>query len=309
MSPDTPSLVLVSFAVGIVIGLTGMGGGALMTPALIYLGVPPTSAVANDLVAAVVNKSVGAVVHWRSAAPHLTLAAWLIAGSVPTALAGAFIVREVGSDDPEAFLRLAIGITLLVAASAYVLRTYLSMRGTLDSAGVTLDDPRVRVLPTFTIGVVGGLLVGITSVGSGSVMMVALLLLYPALSAVRLVGTDLVQAIPLVVAAAISHVIVTGVDWSVLLPLVAGGTPGTFLGARLAHRVSQSLLRRGIAIVLALTGLSMLHVPPAGIAIAAAAFVVVGPLAWAALRMSHDLPPFQQRPWLATRVRDRHHRW
>ena len=105
---------------------------------------------------------------------------------------------------------------------------------------------------------------GITSVGSGSVIMVVLLVLYPALAGVRLVGTDLVQAVPLVMAAAISHVIVTGVDWSVLIPLVVGGTPGTFLGARLANRVSQSIVRRGIVLVLFLTGLSMLKVPPWG---------------------------------------------
>lgn len=92
-------------------------------------------------------------------------------------------------------------------------------------------------MATVAVGAVGGFLVGLTSVGSGSLIMVALLLLYPALSSVRLVGTDLVQAIPLVVAASVSHVIVTGVDWLVLVPLLVGGPPGTYLGARLAGRV------------------------------------------------------------------------
>ena len=306
MTADTPSLLLVSLAVGIVVGLTGMGGGALMTPALIYLGVPPTAAVANDLVAAAANKSVGAVVHWRQGAPNLRLAFWLVLGSVPPALSGAFLVRALGGPDPEAFLRLAIGVTLLIASAAYALRTYLSLRAALaDGATDVTDDPRVRALPTFLIGVVGGLLVGVTSVGSGSVMMVALLILYPTLSAVRLVGTDLVQAIPLITAAALSHLIVTGVDWSVLIPLIVGGSPGTYLGARLAHKVSQSLLRRGIAIVLALTGLSMLHVPPSGLGVAAATFVIIGPLAWAGLRMSHGLPPFQHLGRQTARVRER----
>ena len=94
----TLALLVVSFGVGIVVGLTGMGGGALMTPALIFLGIPPTTAVANDLVAASATKSVGAAVHWHEGSPNLRLAGWLIAGSVPTAFAGAFIIDSFGAD-------------------------------------------------------------------------------------------------------------------------------------------------------------------------------------------------------------------
>jgi uncharacterized membrane protein YfcA len=296
VTADVVTLLFVSFGIGIVIGLTGMGGGALMTPALIFLGVPPTSAVANDLVAAAFNKSAGAAVHWREGSPHRSIAGWLIAGSVPMAFAGAFIVKAVGGGEGrEDFLKAAIGVTLLVAATTYASRMYIELRRTV--AGHTPDgsDPQVRPLSTLAVGVVGGLLVGITSVGSGTVMMVALLVLYPALAGVRLVGTDLVQAVPLVVAAAASHVIVTGVDWSVLIPLVVGGTPGTLLGARLANRVSQSIVRRGIVLVLFLTGLTMLHVPPLGVAAAAAVGLIGGPLAWARLRHSLALAASERR--------------
>ena len=285
LTPDVLALLVTSFGIGIVIGLTGMGGGALMTPALIFLGVPPTSAVANDLVAAAVNKSTGAAVHWREGSPHRGIATWLIAGSLPTAFAGAFIVRAAGSDDDrEAFLKAAIGVTLLIAACAYALRVYVEMRRKASGKPVRDAEPTVRPIPTLLVGAFGGLLVGITSVGSGSVIMVVLLVLYPGLAGVRLVGTDLVQAVPLVMAASLSHVIVTGVDWSVLIPLVVGGTPGTFLGARLANRVSQSIVRRGIVLVLFLTGLSMLKVPPLGVAAAAVLGLVGAPLVWAALR-------------------------
>lgn len=285
LNADVLALLITSFAIGIVIGLTGMGGGALMTPALIFLGVPPTAAVANDLVAAAVNKSTGAAVHWREGSPHRGIATWLIAGSVPTAFAGAFIVKAAGEgDERDAFLKAAIGVTLLLAATTYAFRTYIEMRRKAAGQIYSKADPVVRPLPTLLIGVVGGLLVGITSVGSGSVMMVVLLVLYPTLAGVRLVGTDLVQAVPLVLAAAISHVIVTGIDWSVLIPLIVGGTPGTFLGARLANRVSQSIVRRGIVLVLFLTGLSMLKVPPWGVAAAAAVGLAVGPLVWRMLR-------------------------
>ena len=207
------SILLVSFGVGIVVGLTGMGGGALMTPALIFLGVNPTVAVANDLVAASVNKSVGAAVHWRLGKPNLRLAGLLMCASVPTAFAGAFIVNAVGSvADQQDFLKQALGAALLFTAATYALRMYLQLRHVTGGNALAEHDPQLKPALTLLVGAVGGLLVGITSVGSGSLIMVALLLLYPTLSAVRLVGTDLVQAVPLVLSAAISHVLVSG--WS-----------------------------------------------------------------------------------------------
>lgn len=120
-----PELLTVAFLVGIVVGLTGMGGGALMTPALIFLGVPPTTAVANDLVAAAVNKSVGAGVHWRTGSPDLRLVKFLVIGSVPTALMGGWIVGLLGEDEAQqSALKLIIGITLLIAAISYGTRIY-----------------------------------------------------------------------------------------------------------------------------------------------------------------------------------------
>ena len=287
------SVLLVSFGVGIVVGLTGMGGGALMTPALIFLGINPTVAVANDLVAASVNKSVGATVHWRVGRPNLRLARLLICGSVPFAFAGAFIVKAVGEvGDQEDFLKQALGVALLLTASTYALRMYLQLRYVTRGNTVPDEEPTIKTVRTLAVGAVGGLLVGITSVGSGSLIMVALLLLYPTLSAVRLVGTDLVQAVPLVLSAAIGHVLVSGVEWAVLIPLIVGGSPGTFLGARLANWVSQSVIRRGIVIVLTLTGLNMLGVPAEVVGIIGAALLLLGPLVWAFIRQSRGLPPF-----------------
>jgi uncharacterized protein len=287
------AVLLVSFGVGIVVGLTGMGGGALMTPALIFLGIDPTVAVANDLVAASVNKSVGAGVHWKHGKPNLRLAGLLMCASVPTAFAGAFIVKALaGVADQETFLKHALGVALLFTASTYALRMYLQLRLVSGDNTVPQDDPRLRPVLTLLVGAIGGLLVGITSVGSGSLIMVALLLLYPTLSAVRLVGTDLVQAVPLVLSAAISHVIVSGVDWAVLIPLILGGSPGTFIGARIANWVSQSVIRRGIVIVLTLTGLNMLGVPPRTVGIVGAGMLLLGPLVWGYIRHLRGLPAF-----------------
>ena len=287
------SVLIVAFGVGIVVGLTGMGGGALMTPALIFLGVNPTAAVANDLVAASINKSVGATVHWRRGSPNLRLAGLLIIGSVPCAFAGGFIVKAVGdSAAQQDFLTTMIGCALLFTAATYTLRMYLQLRYVTGGNVVAPEEPRVLVLPTVLVGAIGGLLVGITSVGSGSLIMVALLLIYPMLSAVRLVGTDLVQAVPLVLAAAVGHVVTEGVTWAVLIPLVLGGTPGTFLGAKMAAWVSQSVIRRGIVIVLSLTGLKMLGVPAEWVGIIGAALLLLGPLAWGFVRQRRGIPAF-----------------
>jgi len=287
------SVLCVSFGVGIVVGLTGMGGGALMTPALIFLGINPATAVANDLVAASVNKSVGASVHWRKGSPNLRLAGLLMLGSVPFAFAGGFIVKAVGDAEARTdFLTTAIGFALLLAAGSYALRIYLQLRLVSNGNILSTEEPHVRALPTLLVGALGGLLVGITSVGSGSLIMVALLLLYPTMSALKLVGTDLVQAVPLVLAAAIGHVVNEGVEWAVLIPLILGGSPGTFLGARMSSWVSQSVIRRGIVIVLTLTGLKMLGVPPETIGFLGAGILLLGPLAWGFVRQAHGLPNF-----------------
>ena len=284
---------MVAFGVGIVVGLTGMGGGALMTPALIFLGVNPTAAVANDLVAASINKSVGATVHWRRGSPNLRLAGLLMVGSVPFAFAGGFIVKSVGeAEEQQQFLSTMIGVALLFTAATYSLRMYLQLRYVTRGNVVSQDEPTVKVGRTVLVGAIGGLLVGITSVGSGSLIMVSLLLIYPTLSAVRLVGTDLVQAVPLVLAAAVGHVLTEGVTWEVLIPLILGGMPGTFIGARMAAWVSQSVIRRGIVIVLTLTGLKMLGVPAEWVGIIGAGLLLLGPLAWGFVRQHRGLPAF-----------------
>ena len=153
---------------------------------------------------------------------------------------------------------ISIGFALLLAAATYALRLYVNLRRVRSGTHVHDDNPAIRIVPTLLVGMLGGLLVGITSVGSGSVIMIALLMLYPGLSAVRLVGTDLVQAVPLVLAAAISNIALHGIDWTILIPLVIGSVPGTILGSMLAPRVPQSFIRRGIVVVLTMSGVALL---------------------------------------------------
>ncbi|TWG93956.1 hypothetical protein L615_000600000690 [Nocardioides sp. J9] len=302
------SIAAAGFFVGIVVGLTGMGGGALMTPALIFLGVGHTSAIVTaDLTAAAIYKTGGAITHAREGSPNLRLAGWLIAGSVPMAFVGPYLVDAL-TDDPadlEKTLKLCIGIALLFAASTYALRLYINLGRVRSGAVMPDDNPPIRPVPTLLVGMLGGLLVGITSVGSGSVIMIALLMLYPGLSAVRLVGTDLVQAVPLVLSAAIANIAIHGLDWELLIPLVIGSVPGTLIGSRIAPRVPQSVIRRGIVIVLTMSGVALLFkagLHPFGeghetleailVALIGVAMLLLVPLVWGVLRKRHGLPMF-----------------
>src|SRR3954447_21709879 len=298
------SILVAGFLVGVVVGLTGMGGGALMTPALIFLGVGDAATVVTaDLTAAAIYKSGGAIVHKREGSPNMRLAMWLIVGSVPLALLGPHLVAWfTDPEDLDATLKLCIGFALLFAAATYALRLYINLRRV--RRGQQYDEnPRIRPVPTVLVGALGGLLVGITSVGSGSVIMVALLMLYPGLAAVRLVGTDLVQAVPLVLAAAISNIALHGLDWSLTIPLILGSVPGTILGSKIAPRVPQSIIRRGIVVVLTMSGVALLdkagwaplgkeETHPMLVAGVGLAMIVLVPLVWGLLRRTQGLPMF-----------------
>ena len=303
------SILAAGFFVGIVVGLTGMGGGALMTPALIFLGVGEAATVVTaDLTAAAIYKSGGALMHKREGSPNMTLAKWLVLGSVPMALLGPWLIHAAAGGEPESLdklLKECIGFALLFAAVTYALRLLINLYRVRRGEGPTDADPPIRPLPTLLVGALGGLLVGITSVGSGSVIMIALLMLYPGLAAVRLVGTDLVQAVPLVLAAAISNIILNGLDWSILIPLVVGSVPGTLIGAKIAPRVPQSVIRRGIVIVLTMSGVALLdkagwgplgagddETYPVLIGLVGLAMLVIVPVVWGLIRRSTGLPMF-----------------
>lgn len=301
------SILVAGFFVGVVVGLTGMGGGALMTPALIFLGVGETATVVTaDLTAAAVYKTGGALTHAREGSPNFGLAKWLILGSVPMAFLGPYLVKQF--TDPATLddvLKMCIGFALLFAATTYALRLYVNLRMMQSGAPAPDDNPTIRPLVTLLVGAIGGLLVGITSVGSGSVIMIALLMLYPGLSAVKLVGTDLVQAVPLVLAAAISNIVIHGLDWGILIPLIVGSVPGTLIGSKIAPKVPQSILRRGIVVVLTMSGVALLdkagwaplgagedETYPLLIAGVGVAMLVLLPLVWGLLRKQQGLPMF-----------------
>lgn len=274
--------LLVAFGgllVGFTVGLTGMGGGALMTPMLVLLfHVNPLAAVSSDIVASVVMKPIGGSVHLRRGTVHTGIVRWLMVGSVPSAFAGVLILDRLGDGaDLDARLKTMLGGALLVAATAMTLKMLFQSRR--HSATVAPKDITVRVLPTVAVGVAGGLIVGLTSVGSGSLMIVLLLALYPRLQTSSLVGTDLVQAVPLVTSAALGHLLFGDFQLGLTTSLLLGCVPGVYVGARLSSRAPDHAIRPVLVAVLVASALKLLGAPTevaaiVGIALGSATAVV-----------------------------------
>jgi hypothetical protein len=285
-----PLVVVASLVVGFLVGTTGMGGGALMTPILVLLfGVQPLAAISSDLVSAAVMKPVGGIVHLRRGTVDRSLVRWLAAGSVPAAFAGVLVVRALGhASGVQDALTVLLGTALLVATAAIVAKWLLpGLRSRQPSRTGDQDErarrpPRVAVRPlaTLAIGVLGGLMVGMTSVGSGSLMIVLLLILYPGLSLSVLVGTDLVQAIPLVASAALGHLIFGDVKLGLTVSLILGSLPGVYVGPRLSRRPPDRLIRPVLAVVLFLSGLKFVGASTIMLGWSLAAILVVAGLAW-----------------------------
>lgn len=258
-----------------------MGGGALMTPILVLVfKVDPLTAVSTDLVASFVMKPIGAGVHLRRGAVDLRLVRWLVLGSVPSAVAGVFLLRSLGSGESLAhLLEVLLGAALIVAASTIVAKGVVAARRGLGDGG-GLAEITVRPRATVAIGVVGGLVVGMTSVGSGSLMIVLLLVVYPSLRASQLVGTDLVQAIPLVGAASVAHLFLGDFQLGLASSLLIGAIPGVYVGARLSSRAPDRLIRPALVVVLAASGLKLVGTPTEVLGVvllvAAIASLVVG---------------------------------
>src|SRR5579859_4571349 len=256
-----PYIVLGSAVVGLLVGLTGAGGGALMTPMLILLfGIKPSSAISSDLVAAVFMRPVGAAVHMAKRTVNLRLVGWMVCGSVPMAFVGAFLLKELGnSSSAQKNIEIILGMALLLGAGAMVLRYVLDRRSAQPRIG-TIKEVAVRPIPTIGIGMIGGLIVGLTSVGAGSLMIVLLLFLYPLLGANQLVGTDLTQAVPLTAAAALGALIFGHVALPVTGSIIVGSVPAVLVGSLLSSRVPDRYLRPAITFVIIASGLKYVGV-------------------------------------------------
>jgi uncharacterized membrane protein YfcA len=300
-----PYVAAAGLFVGFTVGLTGMGGGALMTPLLVLLfKVQPLAAVSSDLVAAVLMKPVGGGVHLRRGTVNFGLVRWLMVGSVPAAFAGVLVLRQLGDGAVvQTRIKQALGVALLLAASSIAAKGLLQVRAARRALGAAVETPvptrplRLRPLPTVLIGVGGGLVVGMTSVGSGSLMIVMLLLLYPMLRSSELVGTDLVQAIPLVASAALGHLLFGDFQLDLTASLLVGSIPGVYLGARLSSRANDVVIRPALALVLVASGLKLLGVDNLQLGLLVVALVMLAVPVWGALDATlHPEPAWAGAP-------------
>ena len=303
MTFDLP-LAVAAFGIGIVVGLTGMGGGALMTPVLVLLfGVQPLTAVSSDLVASAVMKPVGSLVHLRRGTVHLGLVKWLCVGSVPAAFAGVLVARALGrAEQVQTVIRTALAIALLCSAAGLMVRAYIRLvehARVRDGRAAPLPQGRprieVRPFPVVLVGILGGVVVGMTSVGSGSLIIIALMALYPRLKASELVGTDLVQAVPLVASAAVGHLMFGDFQLALTTSLLIGSIPGVWLGAHLSARAPGGLVRRALGFVLLASALKLLDVSTPNTAVILGAVLIVAPFLWMAVRRRHGFPALAPR--------------
>jgi len=280
--------------VGVIVGMTGMGGGALMTPMLVlFFGVQPLAAVSNDLVVTAFMKPFGGAVYLRRGKVHLELVKWLMIGSVPAAFCGVVALRFLVGDSTtlQDVIKLALGAALLLAATGIVARAYLSARragktqASAEPAGDTTAAVIVRRRTTVVVGALAGFVVGLTSVGSGSLVVVALLTLYPALPTARLVGTDIVQAIPLVASAALAHVIFGDFQLDLAAALLLGSIPGVWVGAHLSARAPDRIVKAVLAVVLSASAFKLFGAPTAAVGWFLVVAAVAGPVAWVLVRI------------------------
>jgi len=303
VSFDLP-LAVAAFGIGIVVGLTGMGGGALMTPVLVlFFNVQPLTAVSSDLVASAVMKPVGSLVHLRRGTVHLVLVKWLCIGSVPAAFVGVLVARALGGgEEVQRVIRTALAIALLCSAAGLMIRAYIRLTEharVRDGRAAPLPQGRPRVevrpVPVVIVGVLGGSVVGMTSVGSGSLIIIALMALYPGLTASELVGTDLVQAVPLVASAAVGHMLFGDFQLALTTSLLLGSIPGVWLGAHLSAHAPGGLVRRALGFVLLASALKLLDVSTMNTGIILGAVLIVAPLLWMAIRRQHGFPALATR--------------
>jgi uncharacterized protein len=246
-----PAYSLSGFAVGVLVGLTGVGGGSLMTPLLVLLfGIHPTTAVGTDLLYASITKTGGTLVHGLNKTIDWRVTGRLAAGSLPAAIVTLLLMHHYGAPPHAALISTTLGFALMLTAISIIFRpqivAYAARLGEMSSR-------RVTTLTVLT-GLVLGVLVTISSVGAGALGVTALILLYPKLPTVRIVGSDIAHAVPLTLVAGLGHWWLGSVDLVLLASLLVGSIPGIMIGSQFSARAPDWILRPILAATLLLVG-------------------------------------------------------
>ncbi len=250
------SYSLAGFVVGAIVGLTGVGGGSLMTPLLVLLfGVHPSVAVGTDLLYASATKSAGTLAHSLKGTVDWKIVRWLAAGSLPASAVTLFVLGHWfpnGLGDASRLISLALGVALVLTAVALLLRSKIQKWSLAHHGGER--SPQLTAGLTLLTGIVLGILVSISSVGAGALGVTVLFFLYPRLPASRIVGTDIAHAVPLTLVAGLGHWWLGSVDWLLLGSLLVGSLPGIWLGSHVSAKVPDRVLRPALACMLVFVG-------------------------------------------------------
>lgn len=257
---DWPLVIAFGLCVGMLVGMTGIGGGSLMTPLLILvLGTAPTTAIGTDLAYAAVTKTVGGWRHWRRGSVDMTIALWLAVGSIPGALGGVQVLhileKALGGAEFETLLLVLVGAALLITGVAVLARALFM---NVDNERHTVHFERRHKIAAVLIGITVGFVLGLTSAGSGALIAVGLILVFR-LTPLRVVGTDVFHAALLLWVAAFAHFLSGNVDFALAGNILIGSIPGVWIGSNLAFRLPENALRPTLAIVLLAAGLALLR--------------------------------------------------
>lgn len=259
------AFVFAGFFVGVIVGLTGVGGGSLMTPLLIFgFGVKPYMAIGTDLLFAAFTKLGGSLGLARSRMIDWRVVGALSLGSIPAALITIYVLHRAGAADPamQRLMTTTLGAALLLTAAATLYKAIRGKNTPRFIAPELLEQasrPRHWALPVL-FGALIGTLVSLTSVGAGAIGVTALMLLYPALPLPRIVAADIAYAVPLTLVAGLGHASIGSVDWPLLLKLLAGSLPGIWVGSRLVRRTPDRVIRSLLSVLLAYAGFKLIAI-------------------------------------------------
>ena len=250
---------IAGLVVGFIVGMTGVGGGSLMTPILLWFGINPATAVGTDLLYAAITKSSGVWVHGRNKNIDWKITGWLALGSVPAAALTLWFLKSLHADTQalNSVIQSSLAVVLFLTAFAILFKKQLQGFASKHAGDrFHLDGTTLNTLTVIT-GVVLGVMVSLTSIGAGALGTVGLFLLYPLLATRRLVGTEIAHAVPLTLVAGLGHASMGNMDWSLLGYLLLGSLPGIYLGSHLSGRVPDAVLRPLLAVMLALIGIKL----------------------------------------------------
>ena len=252
--------IIAGLVVGFIVGMTGVGGGSLMTPILLWFGIPPTTAVGTDLLYAAFTKMGGVVVHHKKKNINWTITGWLSLGSVPAAFVTLWILHSIKTDVStiNGVIKYGLGWALIVTSIAILFKKKLLVFSQKHAADRFHKESNTQNALTVAIGVLLGATVTLTSIGAGALGTVTLFFLYPLLPTTKLVGTEIAHAVPLTLVAGLGHATMGNLDFGLLGQLLIGSLPGIYLGSMLSGKVPDLFLRNAIAIMLFSVGYKLI---------------------------------------------------